>query len=98
MKFAPGFAGITFSWHYVHNNGRFTKSSLRPDLVVLIEKKYENDHSYLNEGPAKTVKHYGKLEFVDFDDYDATPLVERLSERRAIFSIETRGRPRKKKQ
>lgn len=84
-----------FSWHYVHGASKHGRISPGTDCIVVVDEKYKSDKSYLNEGPGRSVRVFGSLCFVDFGSFDPKPLVDRLKDRRAIFSIERRGRPRR---
>jgi hypothetical protein len=84
-----------FSWHYVHGFMAPSRTKHRTDCIVLINKRYKGHRTYINEGPGRSVKAFGELLFVNFGSFDPTPIVERFKERRAIFSVERRGRPRK---
>jgi hypothetical protein len=83
-----------FSWHLVHEHGEIDGG--KTDCIVLISSEYEAHQSYLNNGPAKAVRSFGKVEFVDFASYDCGALVERLRDRRGVTTVDNkRGRPRK---
>jgi hypothetical protein len=87
-----------FSWHFVHRDGVFKKEKKSPDVdcILLLQKKYRNDKSYLNQGPAAAVNGFGKVEFVDFSAYDGGSVIERLRSRRGVSTVDNRrGRPRK---
>jgi len=87
-----------FSWHFVHRDGVFKKEKKAPDMdcILLLRKKYRNDKSYLNQGPAAAVNGFGKVEFVNFSIYDGNSVVERLRHRRGVSTVDNRrGRPRK---
>lgn len=82
-----------FSWHYVHKDGHIDKE-LPPAFIVLVDEKYKSHKSYLNEGPISAVDAFGHVCFVDYDTYDLSDLIKRLSNRRSIQTIDRRGRPR----
>jgi hypothetical protein len=87
-----------FSWHFVHRDGVFKKEKKAPevDCIVLLQKKYRSDKSYLNQGPAAAVKGFGTVEFVNFSVYDGSSVVERLKNCRGVSTVDNwRGRPRK---
>lgn len=87
-----------FSWHFTSAHGLIKRSEYRTDCVVLIDKKYESHKSYINEGPAKAVRLFGSVEFVDFASCDLKPLVERMTQNRTLVTVDNkRGRPRKEK-
>ena len=87
-----------FSWHFVHRDGVFRKDKKAPDMdcILLLNKKYRRHASYLNQGPAAAVNGFGKLEFVNFSEYDGQAVLERLRQRRGIFTVDRRGWPRKR--
>ena len=64
------------------------------DFILVIDKKYENAPSYLNEGPAKAVHDFGKVFYGDLNNFDPTELIDRLKRRRAAFLLDSRGKPR----
>ncbi len=66
------------------------------DFILIISKDYAGVPSYLNEGPAKAVDHFGALHYVDLNAFDGKEVLERLQGRRATFVVEKRGRPAKK--
>ena len=87
-----------FSWHFTHVDGDINNSGLRTDCFVLIDRKYQGDASYLNEGPARAVNAFGSVQFVDFSSFDCSPLIKKLEDRRVIISLDNkRGRPRRRK-
>lgn len=79
-----------FSWHFVHKDGRIKDH----DFILLIDKKFENKSSYLNDGPAAAVNGFGRRDFVNFAKYDPQKVVEKLKHRRGVLTIDRRGRPR----
>ena len=84
-----------FSWHFVHQHGAFSHSR-NTDCIVILNKKFRKDASYLNQGPAAAVAGFGKLEFVNFSAYDSVDIVARLKARRGVNTVDNkRGRPRK---
>jgi len=84
-----------FSWHFSHDDG-VLKNDLRTDCIVLIDKKYKKEKSYLNLGPSNSVKHLGgHVEYVDFGKYNLKNIIERLRQRRSVLTLDNRrGRPR----
>jgi hypothetical protein len=81
-----------FSWHFVHEDGAFSRNT---DCIVLLNKKYRKDQSYLNLGPGAAVTGFGKVEFITFSSYDGSPIVARLKARRGVHAVDNkRGRPR----
>lgn len=57
-----------FSWHFVHENGVIENGS-STDFIVLVDRQYESDKSYLNEGPINAIAGFGQVHFVDFATY-----------------------------
>jgi hypothetical protein len=82
-----------FSWHLVHRDGLFDGN--KTYCIVLINQKYESDKSYLNLGPVAAVDVFGRVEFINYADYDSGAVLTRLRQRRGILSLDRRGRPRK---
>lgn len=76
-----------FSYHHVRDNTRKT------DFILILDEKFKNDISYLNEGPAKAIDNYGKLIHGDFSDFDTAPILDRLRTRRYVWSTSSKGRP-----
>jgi hypothetical protein len=77
-----------FSHQHVRENTRGT------DFILILDEKFKNDISYLNEGPAKAIDNYGKLVHGDFFDFDINPVLERLKIWRNVWSTRRKGRPR----
>jgi hypothetical protein len=86
-----------FSWHFVHRDGVFKRDKKAPalDFILLLQRKYRNDTSYLNQGPAAAVKVFGEVEFVNFSGYDGDSVIQRLRRLRGVSTVDRRGRPRK---
>lgn len=82
-----------FSWHFSHEEGIFENI----DFMLLVDQKFETPPSYLNEGPAQAVNGHGRLDFVDFENYDASHVVNRMKARRGTRTVDRRGRPRKQR-
>lgn len=76
-----------FSYHHVRDNARKT------DFILILDEKYKNDVSYLNEGPAKAIDNYGKLMHGDFTKFDTGPILDRLRTHRYVWFTSTKGRP-----
>lgn len=56
------------------------------DLILIADKSYEEDLSYFNCGPAKSVETCsGKLFYADFDTFDTSLVINRLMPRRAVW-------------
>ena len=83
-----------FSWHLAHNNGVIQHNT---DFILLVNCKYENEKSYLNEGPFAAVNGFGYARFVKFDNYCFDEIVTRLINRRGVHIVDSRGRHRKSK-
>ncbi len=82
-----------FSWHLVHNEGLFDGN--KTYCIVLINEKYQDDESYLNLGPVAAVDVFGRVEFINYAEYDCDKILTRLRQRRGFFTVDKRGRPRK---
>lgn len=74
-----------FSYHHVRENLR------RTDFILILDEKYKNDGSYLNEGPAKAIDNFGKLIHGDFSNFDTTPIIERLRTWRNVWFTDPKG-------
>ena len=83
-----------FSWHFVHENGVIENGS-NTDFIVLVDHQFEEDKSYLNEGPVNAVLGFGQAHFVDFSKYTADEIIRRLKSRRGVLTVDRRGRPPK---
>ncbi|MDH4201228.1 MAG: hypothetical protein OEV66_12775, partial [Spirochaetia bacterium] len=57
------------------------------DFILIMERKYENNQSYINVGPAQLVKSFGTVIFENFDTYDGTDIIKRLNTRRARMAV-----------
>ena len=68
-----------FSHQHVRDNSRQT------DFILILDEKYKNDVSYLNEGPAKAIDNFGKLIFGKFSDFETKPIIDRLCIRRNVW-------------
>ena len=78
-----------FSWHYVHEKGVIDP---RKDFILLVDKMYEEDRSYLNEGPFSSVAGFGKACFVDLRTYSCEDVLRRLRLRRGVYTVDRRNR------
>lgn len=67
----------------------------RRDFVLIVDRKFEGALSYLNEGPAKAVQHFGVVYYEDLANFDCNKVLERLQGRRAVSFLDGRGRPSK---
>lgn len=82
-----------FSWHYTHPKGKMKCKEPEKDFVLLVEKQFERDKSYFNEGPANIVSAFGQTLFVDYAEFDTKPLIDRLKLRKAMIDKDARGHP-----
>ena len=55
-----------FSWHFVHDNGVIQNST---DFILLVDQRYRNEKSYLNEGPFNAVAGFGQALFANLGEY-----------------------------
>ena len=85
-----------FSWHYVHADGRLRKE-VAPTFVVLVDREYQDQKSYLNEGPVSSLNGFGDVQFVDYANFDTKGLLKKLNNVRSIQSLDRRGRPRQQR-
>lgn len=76
-----------FSHQHVRDNSRGT------DFILILDERYKDHVSYLNEGPAKAIENFGKLIHGDFAKFDTGPILERLRTRRNVWFTSGRGRP-----
>jgi hypothetical protein len=65
------------------------------DFILIISEEYASKASYLNEGPAKAVRDFGAVHYVDLGGFDCALVLERLQGRRAVYVADRRGRPSK---
>lgn len=75
-----------FSYHHVRENARHT------DFILILDEKYKNDFSYLNEGPAKAIENFGKLIHGNFSNFDTQPIIDRLRTRRNVWFTDPKGK------
>jgi hypothetical protein len=80
-----------FSWHLSHTEGKIKNT----DFILLINKKFANTSSYLNDGPAAAVNAKGRLDFINFSKYDPQHVVTKLRATRGVVTVDRRGRPKK---
>lgn len=78
-----------FSYKKVHELSNMT------DFILIISSEYEDEPSYLNEGPAAAIDDFGKVFYGDLDDFDHLPIIKRLRRRRAVYFTSHKGRPPK---
>ena len=67
----------------------------RRDFILIVDREFEHQPSYLNEGPAKAIHHFGVVYYADLLSFDCSEVVERLQGRRAVYFLDGRGRPPK---
>ena len=77
-----------FSHQHVRNNTHET------DFILILDESFKDHISYLNEGPAKAIMHYGKLVHGNFSAFDTKPIMDRLRVRRNVWHTSSKGRPR----
>lgn len=68
----------------------------RRDFILIVDRKFKGKSSYLNEGPAKAIDHFGVVFYEDLTTFDCSKVVERLQGRRAVYFLDGRGRPAKR--
>lgn len=73
--------------HWIQNN-----RDKNCDFILFVDKAYEDDKSYFNEGPGKAAEDYGQMLFVDFESADIDQVVKRLERRRSSYLISGLGR------
>lgn len=78
-----------FSWHLVHDKGMFDGN--KTYCIVLLNEKYQNDISYLNLGPVAAIDVFGRVEFINFSEYDSGNVLKRLRQRRGFSTLDSRG-------
>ena len=83
-----------FSWHFVHDGGRLHGTQARTEFILLVDEKYKDVKSYLNEGPARAVNGFGVVHYVNFDTFDCTLLLNRIRDRRGTMIVDRRIRRR----
>ncbi len=81
-----------FSWHFVHDKGVIKNST---DFILLVDQRYRNEKSYLNEGPFNAVAGFGQALFANLGEYPCDEIIARLKSRRGVFTVDRRCRPRK---
>jgi hypothetical protein len=70
-----------FAHQHVHQSGN-------TDFILILNKEFENEVSYLNEGPAKAMSDFGQVYYVEFDKFNTKDLIARLRRRRSVFHSE----------
>lgn len=84
-----------FSWHFYRDDGMICSSQI--DFSVLVDKEYEGEKSYLNEGPIKALGAFGgHAYFIDFQSCASIidEIVTRFKIRKGVWIVDgRRGRP-----
>lgn len=78
-----------FSYKKVHDFENKT------DFILIIDEKYRDTPSYLNEGPAAAIDDFGKVFYGNLDDFDYSAILKRLRRRRTVYFTSHKGRPPK---
>jgi len=78
-----------FSYKKVHG------FSNKTDFILIINEKYRDKPSYLNEGPAAAIDDFGKVYYGNLDEFDYSDIIKRLKRRRAVYFTSHKGRPPK---
>lgn len=74
----------------------YTDNENQTDFILVLDRKFENDPSYLNEGPKAAIETMGgKVLFGDFGNFDTNQVVDRLKIRRTVWFTHGKGRPRR---
>ena len=76
-----------FSYTKVHDSENTT------DFILIISKDFENETSYLNEGPAAAIDDFGKVFYGDLNNFNYSDVIKRLKRRRAVYFTSYKGRP-----
>ena len=84
-----------FSWHFSHPKGLLKHKKSEKDFILLVEKEYEGQRSYFNEGPAKAVNAFGRTLYIDYRTHNVDWIIDRFQDRKPITPKDRRGRPRK---
>jgi len=84
-----------FSWHFTHSKGAIKNTEADKDFILIVDKQFEGDRSYFNEGPAEVVSSFGQTIYADFNDFDINKLIRRLRTRKSLVGKDGRGKPRK---
>lgn len=77
-----------FSHEHVRDNVNKT------DFILILDEKYKDDLSYLNEGPAQAIENFGKVYHTEFSSFDTSGLMKRLKIWRNVWFTSDLGRPR----
>ena len=80
-----------FSWHFAHRDGKINKRLSEMDFILLVNKKFKNQRSYFNEGPASIVSAFGLTQFIDYSNYDIKQITKRLKLRKSMLSPNRRS-------
>lgn len=85
-----------FSWHFAHQDGTIRNGS-NADIILVVDKQYQDDKSYFNFGPVAAVEGYGQVHYVNYDEFTIDPILRRLVSRRGSVTVDRRGRPPKRR-
>ncbi len=83
---SPGsFSELGSFTHHLMKSDQQEKKNI--DFILVIHKQHKGKKSYINHGPALLVENClgGKIVYVDFNKYDVSEIVKRLSHRRAAY-------------
>jgi len=67
-----------FAHFHMHQGGK-------ADFILILNKEFEDQVSYVSEGPAKAISHFGMITYVDFEEFNSCELISRLRGRRSVF-------------
>jgi hypothetical protein len=74
-----------FSHQHVRNNEN------RTHFILIVDEKYKNEGSYMNEGPVLAIDLYGDVFHVDFVNFNTAPLLKRLKSWRSVWATSGKG-------
>lgn len=81
-----------FSWYLSHDKESRKKGT---DIVVLIDVLNSSGNDFVKRGPFSLAENFGRADYVDFASYDSQLILRRMQERRSVYTVDRRGRPRK---
>lgn len=81
-----------FSW-YVSSNKEIKKKGT--DIVVLLDVSNDNGDDFVKLGAFSLAENFGRASYVDFVNYDSQQIIRRMKERRSVYTMDRRGRPKK---
>lgn len=79
-----------FSWHLANDKNFRNKGT---DFIVLMDEVQKGVSAYVSDGPFAQISALGKADYIDLDNFDAKPIIDRLIARRTVLRTEQRGRP-----